>query len=127
MVINLTDLKSKNFDKIEYEISKIKQICNRKILKVIIECCLLNDSEKIKMCEIVAAANADFIKTSTGFSCGGATPEDVEILKRNIPKHIKIKAAGGINSLDDAKRLISSGADRLGSSKIVNLIKNLYC
>lgn len=124
MVINIGDLKSKDYDKILDEIKEIKSVCKNKVLKVIIETCLLNEEEKIKMCSICESANADYIKTSTGFSKSGATFDDVKIFSENIDGKLKIKAAGGINSLDDAKEFINLGADRLGTSKIVNLIKN---
>lgn len=123
MVINIGDLKAKNYDKIQDEISTLKQACGDKILKVIIETCLLTREEKIKMCEIVTAAKADFIKTSTGFSTAGATREDVAIFKQYVGKDVKIKAAGGISSIQDAEDFIALGADRLGTSRIVKLVK----
>ena len=124
MVINIGDLKDKNYDSIENEIYELKKVCGDKVLKVIIETCLLTDDEKIKMCEIVTNAGADFIKTSTGFSKAGATFEDVALFAKHVGKHVKIKAAGGISSFDDAKRFISLGASRLGTSRIVKLAKN---
>lgn len=123
MVINIGDLKAKNYDKIQDEISTLKQACGDKILKVIIETCLLTREEKIKMCEIVTAAKADFIKTSTGFSTAGATREDVAIFKQYVGKDVKIKAAGGISSIQDAEDFIALGADRLGTSRIVKIVK----
>lgn len=123
MVINIGDLKSENYEKILDEIKKIKEACGRKILKVIVETCLLSEDEKSKMCEICEKAGADYIKTSTGFSNAGATFEDVKIFKSNIKGNLKIKAAGGINSIEDANEFIRLGADRLGTSKIVKLIK----
>lgn len=124
MVINVGDLKDKNYDAIENEISELKKVCGDKVLKVIIETCLLTDDEKIKMCEIVTKAGADFIKTSTGFSKAGATFDDVALFAKHVGKDVKIKAAGGISSFDDAERFISLGASRLGTSRIVKLAKN---
>lgn len=123
MVINIGDLKAKNYAKIEEEIVAIKAACNDKILKVIIETCLLSEEEKIKMCEIVTNAKADFIKTSTGFSKAGATREDVALFKKHVGAGVKIKAAGGISSIQDAEDFVSLGADRLGTSRIVKLVK----
>lgn len=123
MVINIGDLKAKFYDKIQDEITAIKSVCNDKILKVIIETCLLTEEEKIKMCEIVTAAKADFIKTSTGFSTAGATREDVEIFAKHVGEEVKIKAAGGISSMQDAEDFVSLGADRLGTSRIVKIVK----
>ncbi len=124
MVINLGMLKDKRYDEILDEIKQIKAACGQLILKVIIETCLLTEEEKIKMCEIVTASEADFIKTSTGFSKSGATFEDVELFAKHIGKHVRIKAAGGISSFDDAEKFIELGADRLGTSRIVKLAKN---
>lgn len=124
MVINIGYLKDKLYELLEDEIVQIKKVCGNKILKVIIETCLLTDDEKIKMCEIVTNAKADYIKTSTGFSTSGATFSDVELFKKHIGKDVKIKAAGGITSLDDAEKFISLGASRLGTSRIIKLIKN---
>lgn len=123
MVINVGDLKAKLYDKIEDEIVAIKAACKGKILKVIIETCLLTDEEKIKMCEIVTSAKADFIKTSTGFSKAGATREDVALFKQHVGKGVKIKAAGGISSVKDAEDFVALGADRLGTSRIVKIVK----
>lgn len=123
VVINIGDLKAKNYDKIKDEIVAIKKACNGRILKVIIETCLLTKEEKIKMCEIVTEAKADFIKTSTGFSTAGATREDVAIFKKHVGKDVKIKAAGGISSVRDAEDFVSLGADRLGTSRIVKIVK----
>ena len=125
MVINLGDVKQKKFEAIENEVRKIKSVCKDKILKVIIETCLLTDEEKIKMCEIVSKSGADFIKTSTGFSKSGATIHDVELFKNNISDSVKIKAAGGISSLEDAENFLKAGASRLGTSRIVKLVKNI--
>ncbi len=124
MVINIGDLKSKKYDNIKNEISLLKEVCGDKVLKVIIETCLLTDDEKIKMCEIVTDAKADFIKTSTGFSTSGATFEDIELFKKHVGKDVKIKAAGGISSIDDAEKFISLGASRLGTSRIVKILKS---
>ncbi len=124
MVINLGDLMDKKYDDILSEITKIKAVCGTKILKVIIETCLLNEEQKIKMCEIVTKSGADFIKTSTGFSTGGATFEDIELFAKYVGKNVKIKAAGGISSIADAEKFISLGADRLGTSRIVKIVKS---
>lgn len=123
MVINIGDLKAKRYEKIQDEIVAIKAACKGKILKVIIETCLLSEEEKIKMCEIVTSAKADFIKTSTGFSKAGATREDVIIFKKHVGKNVKIKAAGGIGSIQDAEDFVSLGADRLGTSRVVKIVK----
>ncbi len=124
MVINIGDLKAKKYDAVLEEIKAIKTACNSKILKVIIETCLLTDEEKIKMCEIVTEAKADYIKTSTGFSTAGATREDVALFKQHVGKDVLIKAAGGIASLTDAEDFISLGASRLGTSRVVKIAKN---
>lgn len=123
MVINIGDLKAKRYEKIQDEIVAIKSACGDKILKVIIETCLLSDEEKIKMCEIVTAAHADFIKTSTGFSKAGATREDVALFQKHVGKGVRIKAAGGISSIKDAEDFVSLGAERLGTSRIVKIVK----
>jgi deoxyribose-phosphate aldolase len=123
MVINIGDLKDKRYDEILSEINAIKAACDGKILKVIIETCLLTEEEKIKMCEIVSASNADYIKTSTGFSTAGATKEDVALFAKYMTNGKKIKAAGGIASLKDAEDFINLGADRLGTSRIVKIAK----
>ena len=123
MVINIGALKDKKYDFILDEINQIKEACDGRILKVIIETCLLTDEEKIKMCEIVNESKADFIKTSTGFSTGGATFEDIELFSKHI-KGKKIKASGGISSIEDAIKFIELGADRLGTSRIVKIAKN---
>lgn len=124
MVINIGWLRDGKYDLVENEIRALKAICGDKILKVIIETCLLTDEEKIKMCELVTNAGADYIKTSTGFSKAGATFADVELFARHVGPKVKIKAAGGISSLDDAEKFLSLGADRLGTSRIVKLVKN---
>lgn len=123
-VINVGHLKSGRFDDILEELKALKSVCGDKILKVIIETCLLTDEEKIKMCEIVTASGADYIKTSTGFSTGGATREDVALFAKHIGEGVKIKAAGGISSLKDAEDFIELGADRLGTSRVVKIAKN---
>ena len=123
MVINIGDLKAKRYEKIEDEIKAIKAACDGRVLKVIIETCLLTEEEKIEMCRIVTSAKADFIKTSTGFSKAGATKEDVALFKKYVGKDVKIKAAGGISSIRDAEDFISLGASRLGTSRIVKIIK----
>lgn len=124
MVINVGWLKDKKYNDILDEINAIKDACNGKILKVIIETCLLTDKEKIKMCEIVSNSNADFIKTSTGFSTGGATKADIELFAKHTTNGKKIKAAGGIASIEDAEDFINLGASRLGTSRIVKIVKN---
>lgn len=124
MVINIGWLKDKKYDLILHEIQEIKKCCNGKILKVIIETCLLTDEEKIKMCEIVSKSGADYIKTSTGFSSGGATEHDIKIFAENVDASVKIKAAGGISSIEDAENFIILGASRLGTSRIVKIVKN---
>ena len=124
MVIHVGDLKAGNDDKILEEIRAIKKVCGDKILKVIIETCLLNEDEKLRMCRIVTESGADYIKTSTGFSTAGATREDVALMRANVGAHVKVKAAGGIASLADAEDFINLGADRLGTSRVVKIIKN---
>ena len=124
MVINVGWLKDKKYDDILTEINAIKDACDGKILKVIIETCLLTDEEKIKMCEIVSNSDADFIKTSTGFSTAGATEEDIELFSKHTTNGKKIKAAGGISSIEDAEAFIMLGASRLGTSRIVKIVKN---
>lgn len=124
MVINLGMLKDGKYDELLQEIKEIKAACGNHILKVIIETCLLTEDEKIKMCEIVTNAGADFIKTSTGFSKAGATFEDVALFAKHVGKEVQIKAAGGISSFDDAEKFIELGATRLGTSRIVKLAKN---
>ena len=123
MVINIGHLKDRKYEDIENEIKAIKNVCGNKILKVIIETCLLTDEEKIKMCEIVDKAGADYIKTSTGFSSGGATFEDIRLFKESLKgSSLKIKAAGGVKSFEDAEKFIELGADRLGTSRLVKLM-----
>ena len=122
-VINIGDLKSQNYAKVLSDLKDIKKACEDKILKVIIETCLLTDEEKIRMCELVTESGADFIKTSTGFSTGGATREDIILFKKHVGKNVKIKAAGGIKTLDDATDFINLGASRLGTSRIIQIVK----
>ena len=124
MVINIGKMKDKKYEEIEEEIRQIHQACGGRILKVIIETCLLTEEEKIKMCEIVTKAGAEFIKTSTGFSTGGATFADVELMRKHVGKDVKVKAAGGISSFDDAEEFIRLGAERLGTSRLVKIMKN---
>jgi deoxyribose-phosphate aldolase len=124
MVINIGMLKDKKYAEVEEEIRAIKVACGEKILKVIIETCLLTDEEKVEMCHIVTRAGADFIKTSTGFSTGGATFADIELFAANVGEGVQIKAAGGIASLEDAEGMIARGASRLGTSRIVKIAKN---
>ena len=123
MVINLGWVKDGRFDLVEKEIREVKAACGEKILKVIIETCLLTREEKIRMCQVVTDAKADYIKTSTGFSAAGATFEDVELFAEHVGEGVKIKAAGGIASLADAKRFLELGAERLGSSRVIRLVK----
>lgn len=125
MVINLGWVKDKRWDDIENEISTIKEVCDDHILKVIIETCLLTEEEKIKLCEIVTLAGADYIKTSTGFSKGGATFDDVKLMVNNVGDGVKVKAAGGISGLEDAEEFIKLGAKRLGTSRVVKAAKNI--
>lgn len=124
MVINIGALKSKRYQQVEDEIRAIHEACDGKILKVIIETCLLTEEEKIKMCEIVTNAGAEYIKTSTGFSTSGATFEDVALMRKHIGAEVKVKAAGGISSFDDAEKFIGLGADRLGTSRLIKIMKN---
>lgn len=123
MVINIGFLKDKRYEEIEEEIRQVHAACEGKILKVIIETCLLTEEEKIKMCEIVTKAGAEFIKTSTGFSTGGATFEDVELMRKHVGANVKVKAAGGIASFADAEKFVDLGADRLGTSRLIKIMK----
>ena len=125
MVINLSMVKDGCWDDVAEDIKAVRRSCLGKVLKVIIECCLLTDEEKMRMCTIVSECGADFIKTSTGFSKGGATRHDVELLRRCSPDSLQVKAAGGIASLEDAEDFISLGATRLGTSRIVKLAMEL--
>ena len=124
MVINIGWLKDKKYDLIENEIRALKAVCKDKILKVIIETCFLTDEEKIKMCEIVTNAGADYIKTSTGFGGAGATFDDIKLFSQHIGPNVKMKAAGGISSMEDAEKFLELGADRLGKSRIIKIVKN---
>lgn len=123
MVINLGMVKEQNYEGVLAEIQEIKQACHGKLLKVIIETCLLTEEEKIKLCQVVTRAEADYIKTSTGFSTGGATFADVELMRKHVEKGIKVKAAGGIASVEDAEKFIALGADRLGTSRLISLLE----
>lgn len=123
MVINIGKLKSKDYGYVENEISLIKGACGDNILKVIIETCLLTNDEIVKMCELVTNAKADYIKTSTGFSTAGATFDAVELMRKNVGAQVKVKAAGGISSIADAEKFVSLGADRLGTSRVVKIVK----
>lgn len=124
MVINIGYLKDKRYQEVEDEIRQIHEACGKKTLKVIIETCLLTEEEKIKICEIVTSAGAEYIKTSTGFSRAGATFADVELMKAHIGKDVKVKAAGGISSFEDAEEFMRLGADRLGTSRLIKIMKN---
>ncbi len=124
-VINVCDVKAGRYDEILKEISALKAICGDRVLKVIIETCLLTEEEKIRMCRVVSDSGADFIKTSTGFSTGGATFQDVELLRKYCDPKVKVKAAGGISSIEDAEKFLMLGADRLGTSKIVKIAKQM--
>lgn len=123
MVINIGFLKDKRYEEIEEEIRQVHAACDGKILKVIIETCLLTEEEKIKMCEIVTKAGAEFIKTSTGFSTGGAIFEDVDLMRKHVGANVKVKAAGGIASFADAEKFVDLGADRLGTSRLIKIMK----
>ncbi len=123
MVINIGELRAGNVGYVRDEIAAVKAACGKKPLKVIIETCLLTDEEKILMCGVVAEAGADYIKTSTGFSSGGATRKDVALMRKHSPESLKVKAAGGISDLDDARDFIELGADRLGTSRVVKAVK----
>lgn len=125
MVINIGWLKDGRADEVKTEIEEVKRACHGRTLKVIVETCLLTHEEKIKACRIVTEAGADYIKTSTGFSTAGATPEDVALFKENVGENIKIKAAGGISTLEDAEEMLRLGASRLGTSRIVALVKQM--
>jgi len=124
MVINLGDVKNGDFDKITNEISEIKKAIGDKILKVIVETCYLTEQEKIKLCECVTKAKADFIKTSTGFGTAGATIQDVNLFKKHIGENVRIKAAGGVKSKADLEMFISAGCDRIGTSSAVSILNS---
>lgn len=121
MVINLSMVKDACWEDVKNDILAVRNACDGKILKVIIECCLLTEEEKLRLCDIVTECRADFIKTSTGFSKGGATREDVKLMRERCPKTVKVKAAGGISSLKDAEDFLELGAERLGTSRIVKI------
>lgn len=127
MVINIGFLKDRRYGELEDEICQVHEACGGRILKVIIETCLLTEEEKIKMCEIVTEAGAEYIKTSTGFSTGGAAPSDVELMRKHVGPEVKVKAAGGISSFADAEEMIRCGADRLGTSRLVKLMEREAC
>lgn len=124
MVINIGWLKDKKYDLIQEEIRILKAACGKRVLKVIIETCLLTEEEKIKMCELVTNAGADYIKTSTGFSTAGATFDDIKLFAEHIGDDVKMKAAGGISTLEDAEKFLTLGAERLGTSRMIKLVKN---
>lgn len=121
MVINLSMVKDGCWDDVKNDILAVRKVCKEKVLKVIIECCLLTEQEKIRLCEIVSECGADYIKTSTGFSKGGATPDDVRLMREHCPESVKVKAAGGISSIEDAEVFLALGAERLGTSRIVKI------
>ena len=121
IVINVGELKAKNYQFVLDEINELKAVCGEHVMKVIIEACQLTEEEKVKMCEIVTASNADYIKTSTGFSTGGATFEDVALFAKHVGPNIKIKASGGISSVEDAEKFLELGASRLGTSRLVKI------
>ena len=123
MVVNVGWVKDGRYDDLLAEIRAVKAACRGKLLKVIIETCLLTEEEKIRMCEVVSASGANYIKTSTGFSTGGATREDVALFAAHVAPHVKIKAAGGISSIEDAEAFLALGASRLGTSRIVKIVK----
>ena len=123
MVINIGELKAGNYGFVRDEIAAVKRACGDKVLKVIIETCLLTDEEKLVMCRLVTEAGADYIKTSTGFSTAGATREDVKLMRANVGAAVKVKAAGGIGNLADAEDFLDLGADRLGTSRVVKAVK----
>ena len=125
MVINIAEVKNGNYGYVQNEIEQIKKICGNRILKVIVETSLLTEKEKINMCGVVTESGADFIKTSTGFSTGGATFDDIALFKKHVGANVKIKASGGISSFDDAIKFIELGADRLGTSKLIKLAKEM--
>lgn len=122
MVINIGDVKAGDYDKVLEEIKAIKEACQGRLLKVIIETCLLSEDEKVRMCQVVTESGADYIKTSTGFSTGGATFEDVALMRKHVGTHVKVKAAGGISSVEDGEKFIELGADRLGTSRLIALL-----
>lgn len=126
MVINIGDVRQGHYDEVREELKAMRKVCAGVILKVIVEACLLSEEEKIQMCRLVTQEHADFIKTSTGFSSGGATLEDVALFKHNIGPDIRVKAAGGISTLDDAKAFLAAGASRLGTSRIIKIVQKKH-
>ena len=126
MVINLGDVRQGHYEVVREELRAMREACSGVILKVIVEACLLSEEEKIQMCRLVTQSHADFIKTSTGFSSGGATLEDVALFKRNIGSDIRVKAAGGISTLNDAKAFLAAGASRLGTSRIIKIVRKQH-
>ena len=123
MVINLGMVKERDYDRVLEEIQAVKQACGGKVLKVIIETCLLTEDEKLEMCRVVTRSGAEYIKTSTGFSTGGATFADVELMRKHVGEQVKVKAAGGISSVEDAEKFLTLGADRLGTSRLITLLE----
>lgn len=123
MVINLGMVKERDYDRVLEEIQAVKQACGGKVLKVIIETCLLTEDEKLEMCRVVTRSGAEYIKTSTGFSTGGATFADVELMRKHVGEQVKVKAAGGISSVEDAEKFLDLGADRLGTSRLITLLE----
>ena len=123
MVVNIGDVKAGDYLKVLEEIVAIKKACQGRLLKVIIETCLLTEEEKIRLCQVVTESGAEYIKTSTGFSTGGATFEDVKLMREHVGAHVKVKAAGGIGSVEDAETFIALGAERLGTSRLIPLLK----
>lgn len=126
MVVNLGDVRQGNFDEVRAELNAMRQTCKDVVLKVIIEACLLSTEEKVQLCKLVTQAGADFIKTSTGFSSGGATLEDVTLLKKNVGSDVMVKAAGGISTLEDAKAFLAAGASRLGTSRMIKIVQKRH-
>lgn len=125
MVINISALKDKDYDYLEEEIRKLKEVCDQKILKVIIETCLLTDDEKVKVCQIAKKAGADYVKTSTGFSTAGAKIEDVRLMRETVGESLGVKASGGIRTLDDVEKFIEAGASRIGASASVQIMEEI--
>ena len=125
MVINISALKDENYEYLEEEIRRLKEICGSKVLKVIIETCLLTDDEKVKACQIAKKAGADFVKTSTGFSTGGAKVEDIRLMRKTVGNDLGVKASGGIRTLDDVEKFIEAGASRIGASASVQIMEEL--
>lgn len=123
MVSNLGMVKERDYDRVLEEIQAVKQACGGKVLKVIIETCLLTEDEKLEMCRVVTRSGAEYIKTSTGFSTGGATFADVELMRKHVGEQVKVKAAGGISSVEDAEKFLDLGADRLGTSRLITLLE----